>query len=107
MSHSIPGCDAKESLREGNMRMGFQTQLILRQLFSLISDGFKSWTNSKFAAYLYAFLRIKKCSDWSLEVKLPSLLGNYDQRTDLVIGKFHFQQCMYLHIYDCSLLSRE
>ena len=56
MSHSIPDCDAKESLREGNMRMGFQTQLILRQLFSLISDGFKSWTNSKFAAYLYGFL---------------------------------------------------
>ena len=35
-----------------------------------------------------------KCSDRSMEVKLPALLENYrptDQRTDWVFWKFHFQ----------------
>ena len=48
-----------------------------------------------------------KCSDRSIEVKLPSLLRNYDRqanrptdqtdtRTNRVIGKFHFQQRMFV-----------
>ena len=36
------------------------------------------------------------CSVRSMEVKLPSLIGNYDRRTDErtdgLIGKFHFQK---------------
>ena len=40
-----------------------------------------------------------KCSDRSIEVKFPALLRKYDKttdrrRTDGLIGKFHFHQCI-------------
>ena len=65
---------------------------------------------------------INECSNRSMEVYLPSLLGNYDRPTDQqtdvmgVIGKFQFQQknlslfilpfpgtCVSLYLFICFL----